>query len=142
LPTVECNGVATATEIEIDTLANRLREDAAALPRMVLQHALIGHQSKEIVVSTLQRISINAVTALVLGTIRVSAGELPTYEVAGFPISSVQIAVLRSDRVQEQSPAPTLILNGMPASPVQTVVLHRQTKLLTADKFNKDRTSD
>lgn len=62
--------------------------------------------------SALQRISINAVTALVLGTARVSAGELPKYEVAGFPISSVQIVVLGSDRVQEQSPTPTLILKG------------------------------
>jgi hypothetical protein len=101
-----------------------------------------GHQSKEIVVSTLKRISLNAVTALVLGTVRVSAGELPKYEVAGFPLSSVQIAVLGSDRAQEQSPTPTLMLNGMPASPLQIAVLHRQTKLLTAGKFNKDRKSD
>lgn len=92
--------------------------------------------------STLQRISISAVTILVLGTVRVSAGGLPKYEVGGLPISSVQIAVLGSDRVQEQSPTPTLILNGMPASPLQIAVLHRQTKLLTADKLNKDRTSD
>jgi hypothetical protein len=94
------------------------------------------------VVSTLQRTSINAVTALVFGTVSVSAGELPKYEVGGFPVSPVQIAVLGSNRVQEQSPTPTLALNGMPASPLQIAVLHRQTKLLTAGKLNKDHTSD
>ncbi|HZZ60822.1 MAG TPA: hypothetical protein VFE63_06570, partial [Roseiarcus sp.] len=80
---------------------------------------------KEIVMSTLQRISINAVTAFVLGAVGVSAGELPKWEVAGFPISPNQIAVLGSDRIQEQSPTPTLTLNGMPASPHQIAVLHR-----------------
>lgn len=99
-----------------------------------------SHVSKEIVMSTLQRIAINAVTALLLGTIGVPAGELPKYELAGFPISPVQVAVLGSDRIQEQSPTPTLTLNGMPASPHQIAVLHHRTKRLTADKFNKNHT--
>ena len=90
--------------------------------------------------STLKRISINALTALLLGTVAVSAGELPKYEVAGFPISPVQICILGSNRIQEQSPTPTLTLNGMPASSDQIAVLHRQTRRLTADKFNKDHT--
>jgi hypothetical protein len=67
--------------------------------------------------STLQRISITAVTALVLGTVGASAGELPEYELAGFPITPHQVSILGSGGVQEQSPTPTLTLNGMPASP-------------------------
>ena len=56
--------------------------------------------------STLWRISIPAVTALVLGTLGASAGELPQYGVAGFPISPLQISILGSSDVQEQSPTP------------------------------------
>jgi hypothetical protein len=77
--------------------------------------------------STLQRISITAVTALVLGTVGASAGELPQYELAGFPISPHQVSVLGSRGVQEQSPIPTLTLNGMPASPHQIAVIGRIT---------------
>jgi len=73
--------------------------------------------------STLQRASITAVTALVLGTVSAPAGELPQYEVTGFPISPHQISVLGSGGVQEQSPTPTLTLDGMPASPHQIAVL-------------------
>ena len=72
--------------------------------------------------STLHQISITAVTALVLGTVGASAGELPQYEVAGFPISPHQVSVRG---VQEQSPTPTLTLNGMPASPHQIAVIGR-----------------
>ena len=73
--------------------------------------------------STLQRISIKVLTAFVLGTVGVSAGELPQYEFAGFPIGPFQITVLGSDHVQEQAPIPTLTLNGMPASPHQIAVI-------------------
>ena len=78
--------------------------------------------------STPQRISITAVTALVLGTVGASAGELPQYEVAGFPISSLQMSVLKSGNIQEQSPSPTLTLNGMPASPHQLAVIGSRTE--------------
>ena len=59
----------------------------------------------------------------VLGTVGASGGELPQYEVAGFPISPHQISVLGSGDVQEQSLSPTLTLNGMPASPHQIAVI-------------------
>jgi hypothetical protein len=88
--------------------------------------------------TTLQRISITVVTALVLGTLRASAGELPQYEFAGFPISPVQITVLGSDSVQERAPTPTLTLNGMPASPHQIVVISPRTMEQFAEKLNKD----
>ena len=88
--------------------------------------------------STLQRISIKALTALVLGTVNASAGELPQYEFAGFPISRVQITVLGLDGVQAQAPTPTLALNGMPASPHQIAVIRPQTKQHIAERLNKD----
>jgi hypothetical protein len=73
--------------------------------------------------STLQRISIKALTAVVLGTVGASAGDLPRYEVTGFPISPLQMSVLKSGDIQEQSPTPMLTLNGMPASPHQIAVI-------------------
>jgi hypothetical protein len=88
--------------------------------------------------STLQRISIKALTVLVLGTVGASAGELPQYEVAGFPISPHQFSVLGSDSIQEQAPTPTLTPNGMPASPHQIAVIRPQTKQRIAEKLNKD----
>ena len=42
LPTLERNGVATATEIEIDTLAERLREDAVARHAVMFTPRLVG----------------------------------------------------------------------------------------------------
>ena len=83
--------------------------------------------------STLQRISITAVTSLVLGIVGASAGELPQYEVAGFPISPHQISVLGSSGVQEQSPTSTLTLDGMPASSHQIAVIGPRTRQQIAE---------
>jgi hypothetical protein len=68
-----------------------------------------------------------------------SGGELPQYEVAGFPISPHQISVLGSGDVQEQSLSPTLTLNGMPASPHQIAVIGPRSKQQMADKLKKRR---
>jgi hypothetical protein len=51
------------------------------------------------------------------------AGELPTYELTGFPITRHQVAVVGAQDVQEQSATPTLTYGGMPASPHQIAVL-------------------
>jgi len=51
------------------------------------------------------------------------AGELPTFEVTGFPITRHQVAVLGARAIQEQSANPTLMFGGMPASPHQITVL-------------------
>jgi hypothetical protein len=51
------------------------------------------------------------------------AGELPTFELLGFPITRHQVAVTGAQNVEEQSPTPTLTLGGMPASPHQVAVL-------------------
>jgi hypothetical protein len=53
---------------------------------------------------------------------------LPTFELAGFPISRHQVAVLGSAQVEESTVGPTLMLDGMPASPHQIAVLTPRAK--------------
>lgn len=48
LPTLERNGVATATEIEIDTLASRMREDAVARHAVMFTPRLVGAWARAI----------------------------------------------------------------------------------------------
>ena len=52
----------------------------------------------------------------------------PIFELAGFPISSHQVALLGGANVVERSPIPTLMLAGMPASPHQVAVLTPRPK--------------
>jgi hypothetical protein len=64
-----------------------------------------------------------------LGAVGTSVGELPQYEVAGFPISSHQISVLGSGAIQEEPTlTPALTLDGMPASPHQIAVIGPRNK--------------
>ena len=51
------------------------------------------------------------------------AGELPSFELKGFPITRHQVAVMGEQDVQEQSVTPTLTFGGMPASPHQIAAL-------------------
>ena len=60
------------------------------------------------------------------------AGELPSYEVKSFPISTTQVQVLGGAGVEEQSTAPALIVAGMPASPAQMSVLSQRVKRLAS----------
>jgi hypothetical protein len=53
----------------------------------------------------------------------------PTFELAGFPISRHQVAVLGSAQVKESSATPKLMLAGMPASPHQIAVLRPRVKI-------------
>lgn len=77
--------------------------------------------------SILQRASITALTALALGAPGASVGQqLPQYEVTGFPISPLQMSVVRSGVIQEQPPTPELTREGMPASPHQIIVIRQQ----------------
>jgi hypothetical protein len=57
------------------------------------------------------------------------AAELPTFERMGFPITAHQFSVLGSTDVKERSPAPTLTLADMPASPHQVTVLTPRSKI-------------
>ena len=71
-----------------------------------------------------QRVSIRALAALALGAAAgASAKELPQYEVRGFPISPLQMSVLGSGGIQEESPTPEVTLLGMPFSPHQIAVI-------------------
>ena len=51
------------------------------------------------------------------------AGEFPTFELTGFPITRHQVALMGPQGVQERSITPTLTFGGMPASPHQIAVL-------------------
>jgi len=68
-------------------------------------------------------LSITASAALMLGAADAVAAQLPTFEVMGFPITNLQVAVVGSAHVSERPPAPELTLGGMPASPHQVSVL-------------------
>lgn len=63
------------------------------------------------------------VAAFMLSGAAAVAAELPTYEIAGFPIAPHQFVAVPSAEVQERAPAATLTVSGMPASPHQIMVL-------------------
>jgi hypothetical protein len=69
-----------------------------------------------------------AATAVIPSGAGARVAELPIYELMGFPISPHQFSVLGSAHVKERSPASTLTLNGLPASPLQIALLtpHRE----------------
>jgi hypothetical protein len=72
---------------------------------------------------------ITAATALMVCGGAAVAAELPTFEVMGFPITSLQVALMGGSGVEEQSPSPTLTSAGMPASPHQVTVLTPRPKV-------------
>jgi hypothetical protein len=86
---------------------------------------------------TIRRTSIPALAIFVLGASGAYAGELPQYEVQGFPISPVQFSLLGPGGVQEQSSAPNLTMKGMPASLHQIAVIGPRTKQHFAGEPNK-----
>jgi hypothetical protein len=57
-----------------------------------------------------------------------AAGELPAFELMGFPITPHQVAVVGSAHVQEQAPTTVLTLGGMPASFHQVAVLTSRSR--------------
>ena len=67
--------------------------------------------------------SIAAIAAVTVVGSAAGAGELPTFELKGFPITRHQVAVMGVANVQEQSAISTLAYGGMPASPHQIAVL-------------------
>ena len=69
-----------------------------------------------------QMLLMAAIAATMVGS-GARAGELPTFELTGFPITRHQVAVMGAQDVQEQSVAPTLTFGSMPASPHQIAVL-------------------
>jgi hypothetical protein len=65
-----------------------------------------------------------AAAILMLGVASATAGELPSYNLAGFPITPHQMSVLgQSGYVRERPAAPMILREGMPACPHQIAVL-------------------
>ena len=78
-----------------------------------------------------------ATTAMAAVGSGAGAGELPNFELKGFPITRHQVAVIGAEGVREQSPTPALTFGGMPASPHQIAVLMprpRKTPTAAAEK--------
>lgn len=71
-------------------------------------------------------------SAVIASATSAFGGELPSYEVQSLPISATQVQVLGAAGVEEQSGAPTIIVAGMPASPVQVSVLSPRAKRLAS----------
>ena len=67
--------------------------------------------------------AITVTGTLVLSGIDASATELPSYELAGFPISPHQWSVVGSANIKSNPPSPSLTMVGMPASPNQVAVM-------------------
>jgi hypothetical protein len=85
------------------------------------------------------RIATIATAALLLSTAGGFAADLPTYEVMGFPATQHQLAAVNSAYVQEASPVPTLTLAGMPASPVQILIMTPRSKQVLARAGNASK---
>jgi hypothetical protein len=65
-----------------------------------------------------------ATTGTLLLSVIASAHEFPVYELSGFPISPLQLSVTgATTNLKEQSPGTSLTISGMPASPLQILVL-------------------
>ena len=73
-------------------------------------------------------LAVTATATLALSIADAAAGELPTYELTGFPITPHQFSVVGSANVKEQSPSPSLTMAGLPASPHQVAVLTPRSK--------------
>ena len=82
---------------------------------------------------SMYRLLLSAGLAAALQGPNASAGELPTFELLGFPVSRHQVAVLGSANVDEQAPSPTLTWGGVPASPHQVAVLTPRPRVAEED---------
>jgi hypothetical protein len=69
-----------------------------------------------------------AAGTLMLSGAGASTAELPSYELMGFPITPLQLQVVGSANVKEQSPSSSLTMAGMPASPHQVAALTRRAR--------------
>jgi hypothetical protein len=85
------------------------------------------------------RLSIAASAFLIIGGVAATAAELPTYEVAGFPASPNQIAIVGAASAQERASGVAPELAGLPASPVQIAVLKRHDQK-TTDRSGRSTT--
>ncbi len=76
-----------------------------------------------------ERYLLAAAAILTLGAAGARAGDLPSYDVAGFPATPLQMSVLgQSGATQERPAMPMLMHDGMPASPHQIAVLSQRVR--------------
>jgi hypothetical protein len=69
-----------------------------------------------------------------------SAQEFPAYELSGFPISPHEISIMGATvNLKEQSPGTSLTMAGMPASPVQVLVLTPRQRVREERGVRSDR---
>ena len=78
-----------------------------------------------------------AVAAATFVSTGARAAELPGFELAGFPTTRHQVAVLGAANIGEQSPVPALVYAGMPASPHQVAVLTPRPGMMAEAKDAK-----
>ncbi|MDA9440186.1 hypothetical protein XH98_13840 [Bradyrhizobium sp. CCBAU 51745] len=72
-----------------------------------------------------------AIAAVLMNATAARAAELPTFELMGFPVSPLQVAVMGAANVEEQPAGASLTVAGMPATPHQIAVLTPRTKDLS-----------
>lgn len=71
---------------------------------------------------------IGVTAALILGWVGETTAQPPTYDLVAFPITPHQASIVGSANFQERSFEPTLMFEGMPASPHQISVLTPRSK--------------
>jgi hypothetical protein len=83
-----------------------------------------SHQSSNTEERIVKTLFAMATTGTLLLNGIASAQELPVYGLSGFPISPCQISIMGATaNLKEQSPSTSLTMGGMPASPLQILVL-------------------
>jgi hypothetical protein len=87
-----------------------------------------SRSSNRMEITMVHRVSLALTAVFLSSAAAATAAELPTFETIGFPLTQHQLTVLNSGIVQERSPAPSLTLASMPASPVQIGVLTPRPK--------------
>jgi hypothetical protein len=85
-------------------------------------------------------LSMAAIAAATMVGSGAGAGELPTFELKGIPITRHQVGVLGAQDVQEQSVTPTLTFGGMSASPHQIAVLTPRPSMTAKARAATQRT--
>jgi hypothetical protein len=96
----------------------RIKRATSTAPICTLSKAA---RTQRIIMKTL--FAMAAAGTLMLSGAGASTAELPSYELMGFPITPLQLQVVGSANVKEQTPSSTRTMAGMSASPHQVAVL-------------------
>ena len=96
----------------------RIKRATSAAPICTLSKAA---RTQRIIMKTL--FAMAAAGTLMLSGAGASTAEFPSYELMGFPLTPLQLQVVGSANVKEQTPSSTRTMAGMSASPHQVAVL-------------------